>query len=332
MKEIYKYLNINNYINFLKKKILKIKSIFNYFFCFNKIIEESFIELEISNMCNALCIFCPWITIRKTNKKFGVMSFETYEKVLEKIAMQKYKIISFTPTTGELLMNKDWDKYIEKAFILKNIEKIIFYSNGILLNEENRKKLLKLLNLKNNKLKEIHFSIGGIDAETYNLMYGVNRFEKVSENIILLLKELKNLNKKVNVLIEIRLPKDSKIKKEDINNYFNFINYRYLTIRILRDFIPINCIPKRKELNYVSNKLIKNKPCRHLYKTRYDANGGIWADGCVISEMPNDIGLKLGNINDSLEKIENRRNEIVKKWRDGKLPEVCKECQFYTWY
>lgn len=111
----------------------------------NLIKEDSLIELELSNICNANCIFCPYIKIKETNKNFGVMNDKIFSKVLKIIEKEKYQKISFTPTTGEILINKDWDKFIRKTFDLKNIKRVLFYSNAILLNEINQEKLIRLI-------------------------------------------------------------------------------------------------------------------------------------------------------------------------------------------
>lgn len=327
-----KYFVFENYFLYFEDKLNSLKGLVGFYFSKKIYIRECMIELEISNICNALCIFCPWITIKNTDKKFQMMSEVTFDKVLEKISEQSYKIISFTPTTGELLVNKNWNLFIKKAYKLKNINKIIFYSNGILLDESNRKKLLELLLEKDSKLKEIHFSIGGIDQETYKLMYGVNQFEKVKSNIKELLIMLKENNLKVRVQIEIREPKYQSLTKQEIRSVFNEINYRYLKIRILKVFARIECIPKREELLYLNKEVDRKKPCKHLYKTRYDVNGNIWADGCVVSELPNDFELKLGSLEDDLSIIEERRKKIINNWKEGKLPKTCKKCDIYTWY
>ena len=327
-----KYFEFENYFLYFENKLNKLKGLVGFYFSKNIYIKECMIELEISNICNALCIFCPWIVIKNTNKKFQMMSEETFNKVLDKISKQSYRIISFTPTTGELLVHKNWNFYIKKASKLKNIDKIIFYSNGILLDENNRRKLLELLLEKESKLKEIHFSIGGIDKDTYKLMYGVNQFEKVKSNIKELLIMLKENNLKVRVQIEIREPKYQSLTKQEIRSVFNEINYRYLKIRILKVFARIECIPKREELLYLNKEVDRKKPCKHLYKTRYDVNGNIWADGCVVSELPNDFELKLGSLEDDLSIIEERRKKIINNWKEGKLPKTCKKCDMYTWY
>ncbi|MCF2674455.1 radical SAM protein [Fusobacterium varium] len=323
---------MKRYLNAIKNRIIKYKNIFNYYINFNELKKKCLIELELCNFCNALCIFCPWITIKKTDKKFNKMDIKTYEKVLEKISKQCYHTISFTPTTGELLIHDEWDRYIEKAFNLKNIKNIIFYSNAILLNEKNRNKLLNLLNSKDNKIKELHFSIGGTDKETYKLMYGVDQFENIKNNIRSLLELLKGNEKEVKVLIEIRKPKGNNLDEEEVLKTFNNIEYKNFIVRILKKFIPIKCIDTRKELEYSKVKKNMKKPCLKLYKTRYDANGGIWADGCVISELPNNEELKLGTINDSLEEIEKNREKIIENWKNKIIPEICKECQIYNWY
>lgn len=68
----------------IKKYKKKILNLYYRNFDIKKIQEESLIELELSNICNANCIFCPYPVIKMTNKKFKIMEKETFDKILKK--------------------------------------------------------------------------------------------------------------------------------------------------------------------------------------------------------------------------------------------------------
>lgn len=163
-------------------------------------------------------------------------------------------------------------------------------------------------------------------------MYGVDKYNQVKENINLLLEKLKFLDLKVSILLELRLPKEIKITENEVLLQFNKENYKNFKINILQEFIKIPCLSEDKRLNYLPLRKKEKLPCLWLYKTRYDVNGGIWADGCVISEGPNDVELRLGSVDDTLEMIEESRKKIIHQWKKGKLPLVCQGCQFYRSY
>lgn len=82
------------------------------------------------------------------------------------------------------------------------------------------------------------------------------------------------------------------------------MNYQNLKINILKEFVKIPCLEKNENLDYLPIKKIESQkvPCDFLYKIRFDVLGNIWADGCVISEAPNNFELKLGTIDDDLKK------------------------------
>jgi hypothetical protein len=75
---------------------------------------------------------------------------------------------------------------------------------------------------------------------------------------------------------------------------------------------------------------LKKHACAYLNKTRFAADGGVWADGCVISEMPGDSSLKLGHVDDTLNAIEESRRKIIEDWEHRQIiPKPCQGCTVY---
>jgi len=290
-----------------------------------------FVEMEISSICNSRCIFCSYTSFSNSNKIRTLMSKDTYEKVLEKLRQVNYDIISFTPTTGDTLVNPDWDKYIQKAFYLDPIKTIIFYTNGILMNSLNIEKLIQLIRSDTQrKLFSLLFSLGGYDRETYLYMFGVDKFDLVRENLRLLLARLQEEKMSVLVQLEFRIPFDYKLNLHNIKKDLNEDNYPFLGVRTLREFSKIPKVPIDSGLRYVIDSADKKRFCSYLFKTRFAADGGVWADGCVISEFPGDTSLKLGTVYDDWDTLEQRRKRIIDDWtKNGIIPEPCKECTMY---
>jgi len=293
-----------------------------------------FVEMEISSICNSRCIFCSYTSFSKNNKIRTLMSEETYEKVLEKLRQVKYDIISFTPTTGDTLVNPDWDKYIQKTFSLDSVKTIIFYTNGILMNSLNIEKLIQLIRSdKQRKLFSLLFSLGGYDRETYLYMFGVDKFDLVRDNLRLLLTRLQQEKMSILVQLEFRIPRDYNLNLHSIKKDLNRPNYPFLGVRILRDFSKIQKVPLDSGLSYLEDTADKKRVCSYLFKTRFAADGGVWADGCVISEFPGDTSLKLGTVDDDWNTLEQKRKKIVDNWeKKGIIPEPCKECSMYRSY
>jgi len=291
---------------------------------------NTFIEFELSSLCNAKCIFCFYPDIEKSDKKLERMTDVNFDKALEKIEQLDYSFISFTPTTGDILTNKVWDEHLFKATELKKIRQITFYSNAILLNESNQVKMIELLKKdKKKKIFALFFSVGGLDRETYDFMFGVDKYDAVVRNINAFLVKLKNEGIVTNVSIEFRLPKDYNLNFTDAMKVFNQVGYSFVNINVLDKFMSNNHLPLFKELEYMPEGKPTHTACAYLSKTRFSADGGIWADGCVVSEVVDDESLRLGSVDDSIELIEKNRSKIINDWeKDMIIPLPCKGCTF----
>lgn len=294
-----------------------------------------YIELELSSICNAHCIFCPYDEKIKVQRTM-LMEEDTFLKIVERIKNGNEKKVSFTPTTGETLTHFKWNEYMSTVLKIVNINEITFYSNAILLKEENQEKLIELLlRDKMKKIKEIYFSLGGWDRETYKLMYGVDKFEIVSENITNLLKRVKDLKLEVKINMNFRLPKHKIADQKAACTAYNRHGYKHVEMQFTNMLAYIYG-EKNKNLQYCevpaeTSRKKKKYACLRLNKTRYAANGSIWADGGVESELPNDFSLKLGTIDDSFEKIEEARQGIIYDWNFNKnIPVPCRKCIFFA--
>ncbi len=290
-----------------------------------------FIEFEISSACNARCIFCLYPDIIKSGKRLKNMDKETFAKAVEKIEQSNYSLISFTPTTGDIFMNKEWEYFVEQMLYVSKIKQIFFYSNAILLNDSNQDKLIEILKKdKKKKIFALLFSLGGLDRETYNIMFGVDKFNEVLENINQFQKKLKDQNILVRVSLEFRLPKNHKLDFEKAHQMFNQHNYDFCSIEVLYKYMNNDAIPKLDNLEYMDEVKNPTRACTYLYKTRYAADGGVWADGCMISEMPDDNSLQLGTVDDSMKNLEENRQKIIYNWEQKhELPKPCQGCSFY---
>lgn len=294
-------------------------------------IGDKYIEFELTNICNARCIFCPYPDFLKTDKKFVRMDFESYDKALNTIEKLEYSLISFTPTTGDTLLHPDWDKMIAKAIKLDKIKQVIFYSNAILLDENCIENFIQLLkDDKEKKFFSIMFSVGGMDAETYKRIFQVNKFDVVVQNINAFQKRLLEENIVVGIYIKMRIPEKHVVDKSTAKNLFNKHDYPFTVIDDNKYFEVSEHMKTYDELKYTENHIVPKKACTYLQKTRFAADGGIWADGCVLSELPNDSTLRLGALDDSWDEIESNRTKIVQDWeKKQEIPLPCKGCTIY---
>jgi len=131
------------------------------------------IYLEITNVCNLKCEFCP-----ETNRKKEFMSLENFEKIIKKI--HNYTNLIFLHVKGEPLLHEQLEEILK---ILEQYKlKVNITTNGTLIKE-------KLGVLKKSKaVRQINFSIHSITQnESLREKYLQNIFESVEElnNIII---------------------------------------------------------------------------------------------------------------------------------------------------
>jgi len=131
------------------------------------------IYLEITNVCNLKCEFCP-----ETNRKKEFMSLDNFEKVIKKI--HNYTNLIFLHVKGEPLLHEQLEEILK---ILEQYKlKVNITTNGTLIKE-------KLGVLKKSKaVRQINFSIHSITQnESLREKYLQNIFESVEElnNIII---------------------------------------------------------------------------------------------------------------------------------------------------
>ena len=287
--------------------------------------------VELSRRCNAECVFCPHPVLKQLGQPQVNMNDSVFEKVLDFIESTRRSSISLTPSTGEILMNPRWDQYLQRILELNYVDHVHFHTNAVLFDKSNRKKLLELPHLK--KLA-ISFSTGGVDAETYQLMFGKNFFLEVCKNINAFLAMLKRTCSHLPVSIDVRVPKTTETTIVQCRTVYNQCGYRHVFIKVGREYDLAHGVVGDDRL--VWRKPIppsrQKRPCNNLRDIRFTPNGEIRLCGVVVSELPGHDELKAGSVldGDDMQRIEKRLSQIQSDWLEGRdIPYPCRGC---TWY
>jgi len=168
------------------------------------------LHIENTNICNAKCIMCPHVFMKRKN---SVMSQKNFEKIIKNVApYEKIKYVTITGF-GEPLADKG---VIEKIkWLNKNYPKyqVVFYTNASLLTKEITEELLKLDILK------INFSINGT-KNSYKKIMALD-YDKTVENIMYFLKRKKEVGKKFPLTnVSSMLIKDNKGDMEEFKKFW----------------------------------------------------------------------------------------------------------------
>ena len=270
------------------------------------------IYIEITNICNLKCTFCP-----ETNRKKEYMSLEKFEEVISKI--HNYTKLVCLHVKGEPLLHKQLEdilKILEKYNLKANIT-----TNGTLIKD-------KLEIIKNSKaVRQINFSIHSITQnEMSNKQYLQDIFKSADqlENIIISYRlwNLKSINE--NSI-------NSSIIKE-IEDYYDIQNLKQQLIE--NDFIELRknmFINQDIEFTWpdISKKRIIEKGRCLALKEQI----AILVDGTVVPCcLDNNGDIPLGNIlEETMENILKKPQSVtIKKNFENNIItcELCKTCGF----
>lgn len=270
------------------------------------------IYIEITNVCNLKCKFCPET---QRNKQF--MTVENFEEIISKI--HKHTKLVCLHVKGEPLLHNKLEKLLkilEKYNLKANIT-----TNGTLIKDK-----LEILK-KSNAVRQINFSIHSIaQNEKLNTQYLKDIFESA--------EQLKN------IIISYRLWNLQNIKENDINNSIiekieNYYNIQNLKQELTKnDFFQLRkniFINQDVEFTWPDiNKdiIIEKGKCLALKEQI-----AILVDGTVVPCcLDNNGDIPLGNIlEEAMENILNKPQSVTikKNFENGILTcPLCKTCGF----
>jgi radical SAM protein with 4Fe4S-binding SPASM domain len=328
MKKILILFSKNCWFNFPKS----IKDFFYYYKDFNdsnKMLDfPASFRFEITNKCNADCIFCAR---QYDNSKKSIMDLDLFTNGLKQYFDLGGKEISLTPTIGEPFLDP---LLFERIRIIKNLNseaKISFNTNGILLgNDDNISKLFEL------GVDGIAISTAGFDSEMFTRIYRTNGYLKIMNSLKILLIENKKRGNPINISIELRPDVNifQVFKSADFKNYIT----PYLSLKKINwTYHYDNWGGSVKQSNLSGNMRLAKEPkrklktCRMLNHLILKLNGDIQVCGCQINpEKPDE--LSVGNIKQqSLKEIWTGAeiNKIRMSFKTGHPPSVCEKCLGY---
>ncbi|MDP3052557.1 MAG: radical SAM/SPASM domain-containing protein [bacterium] len=293
-------------------------------YVFDKLlVKPSYLDIEITNTCNARCCFCPYKYMKRPK---GMMSDEIFEKTVKDYVEIGGGRVELTPVPGEVFLDK---KAIERIKFLRSFEEIkeiSFYTNGIFLNNFDMEELLA------SGVNNITVTFGGTDREEYREIFGVDMFDRVSGNLIKLGETNRRLNRPVSLAISFRTSKKlSLFTKTDLFKALSRdfrIDYQY-NYHSWGGLIKQDDLKGEMRMSPLPVNKIK-EPCGLSYSgLRVAWNGDVTPCWCGDIE----IDLKIGNIMENSlidiwkgEKMINFRESFIK----GKPPLICRKCEHYS--
>lgn len=260
------------------------------------------IEIELSNMCNSKCAYCP--------RNFGVgsegfMSFSLYRKIVNEA--EKYSGVALQlHRRGESLMHPQFIEML--GYVKGKFTDIQLATNAILLDKERSKAIADVVTF-------LSFSIDLPGA--YAAKRGVDAYSTVEKNILDFLR----INKKT--MVQVSMVKDSSVGDRDIQAFRDLwidkvdrvrvyeehsVGGSFGATRIKRDARATCLKPFTDIVIYWNGSAVR---CNHDWSK--NALGNV--NDSTIYEIWNSAGF---------DKI--RREQLSLKFSEG----VCKDCD--SWY
>lgn len=280
------------------------------------------VYVEPTSFCNLKCRFCPNPTVPASKKSF--MPMATFQKIIDDIKglPARPRVFKFCGV-GESLLHRDIAVMIKTVRDTGSADRIIMYTNGVLLNPELNRKIVS------GGLNQINISVEATDSEGYEKFAGAKvDFERYVENIRDLYEHREQLKIYVKIHSAAVKSESEKQKLYDIfENISDYISIEGLT-HIWGDF--------RSELEekvvdrYEHNAAKKRQICAISFKTL-----NINADGsCSPCSTDWQHKVIIGNIHEeSLNEIWNgeRLRALQERFCTGTIgaDEACADCADY---
>ena len=272
------------------------------------------IYVEITNICNMHCSFCP-----ETSRAKAFMPKDKFEHIAKEIV--KYTDYVYLHVKGEPLIHKELEDILN--ICNKYGLKINISTNGTML--ETKKDIIKSANI-----RQLNLSLHSFEKDENTSEEELERLNKYIENVVSISNELARHG----TIIRYKLWNQTKSSNKEILEYLesvydvNLVNEPYERDKKLRDNVFLSIKTPFEWPDLKKEKENEKGTCYGL-----KAQIAILVDGTVVPCCVDNNGdIPLGNIfNDSLENILNskRAQDIIQGFKDNKcVEELCKKCEY----
>src|SRR6266496_2640124 len=282
------------------------------------------LHLELTNLCNADCVFCPY---QFQTRAIEFMTDDVFRKAVSDFISIGGGSVGLTPIVGDALIDP---KFLERVRYLRaqpTIDRIFLTTNAILLDKHGIDEVL------NSGLTSITISTAGFDRAMYERIYRSQSYERMRNNVLELVKRNAEHGSPIYITIGLRpdRPLAEVMKDQDFQPLLKYEpaldftwSYTSASGRITRELLPsvmkLRVVKSRKET------------CVQLYNGPIVLpDGTVMACSCVASmDAISDLGI--GNIMDaSLLEIwtSSRMKSLRSSFMDGSLNATCAGCDMY---
>jgi Radical SAM superfamily/Iron-sulfur cluster-binding domain len=279
---------------------------------------------ETINVCNSLCVFCPY---SKQSRPKGTMTIELFEKIIQEYRKMGGGILSLTPMVGDILLDR---KLIQRLEILHQYKTEIIPSmttNLFALDRFSDEEIIKLLDT----FARIHISCYGLSPEENQQITKTQNYPNFIANMQRFIELWDKTERTCDVQVGFRLLYDHQPSQLDSFLETNFSHiFPYSSTHTYANWgnSMSGHLPGKAEwMPEVDNR----ETCiLLLVAMQIYWNGRVSA--CACCDYDSSEELFLGDVNQ--EKLIDLFNGYLnqKLWSQhetGNLPDICRKCTFH---
>ena len=249
------------------------------------------LHLELTNLCNADCVFCPY---QFQQRKTEFMSDRVFEKALRDFVEIGGGSVGLTPIVGDASIDPHFLDRVRRLRAEPSIDRIWLTTNAILLDKHGIREVLE------SGITHMNISTAGFDEAMYVRVYRNKSYRRMRENVLELLKLNSRRAHPMPITIALRSdrPLEDVMKDHDFQEILDYHpqldftwSYTSANGRINRE-----ALPEIMKLRSVSRR---NESCVNLYNGPIVLpDGTVMACSCVAA-MDAVADLGIGNILES---------------------------------
>jgi len=215
------------------------------------------LHLELTNLCNANCVFCPY---QFQTRDVQFMTDQVFHKAVNDYVAIGGGSVGLTPIVGDALIDPKFLDRVRYLRSLAQIDRLWLTTNCILLDKFGIDVVLQ------SGINALNVSTAGFDAEMYKRVYRNSSYQRMRRNVLELVERNSALGSPVSITIALRpdRPLDAVLRDPDFQPILAHdpqLDYTWSFTsaggRITRD-----ALPSSMKLRVVTSR---REPCVNTY-------------------------------------------------------------------
>jgi len=153
------------------------------------------LHLELTNLCNANCVFCPY-QFQERDVQF--MADDVFEKAVGDFVAGGGGSVGLTPIVGDALIHPDFVDRVRRLRAEPRVDRIWVTTNAILLDQHGVDEVLT------SGLTSITISTSGFDEPSYRRIYRSSAYPRFRRNVLELVRRNRELPEPLAITIGLR--------------------------------------------------------------------------------------------------------------------------------